>query len=80
MSAATRRETSARDGDRCAFVSSDGRRCGERAFLEFHHRMPYEKQGDNGPGNIALFCWRHNHYEGEREFGPWPREGVRPDP
>ena len=27
-----------RDGGRCAFVASAGRRCNERAFLEFHHR------------------------------------------
>ncbi|HET7747379.1 MAG TPA: hypothetical protein VFM29_08765 [Vicinamibacteria bacterium] len=80
VSAATRRETSARDGEVCAFVSSDGRRCGERAFLEFHHRKPYGKDGENGSGNIALFCRRHNQYEAERDFGRWPREGARPDP
>ena len=35
-----------RDGGRCAFVSKCGRRCGERAFLEFHHVRPYAAGGE----------------------------------
>ena len=58
-----------RDGGRCAFVASAGRRCNERAFLEFHHREPYAIGGEATVMNIALRCRRHNAYEGELAFG-----------
>ena len=32
-----KREVAARHGGRCAFVGRNGRRCGSRDFLEFHH-------------------------------------------
>ena len=35
-----------RDGGRCGFVTAHGRRCTERAFLEFHHRQPYAMGGE----------------------------------
>jgi 5-methylcytosine-specific restriction endonuclease McrA len=58
-----------RDGGRCAFVASAGRRCNERAFLEFHHREPYAVGGEATVANISLRCRQHNAYEGERVFG-----------
>ena len=58
-----------RDGGRCAFVASAGRRCSERAFLEFHHCEPYAIGGEATVMNIALRCRRHNAYEGELAFG-----------
>jgi len=58
------------DGGQCAFVSKDGRRCTERAFLEFHHIRPYALGGPTSPENISLRCRRHNQYEAERVFGP----------
>ena len=48
----------------------DGRRCTERAFLEFHHRQPYAKGGAATFDNISLRCRRHNQYEAEVVFGP----------
>jgi hypothetical protein len=52
-----------RDLGRCAFVSPDGRRCNERAFLEFHHVRPYAAGGEATAANIQLRCRRHNAYE-----------------
>jgi hypothetical protein len=49
-----------RDGGQCAFVSSSGRRCAERSFLEFHHVQPHAQQGPATVGNISLRCRRHN--------------------
>jgi hypothetical protein len=66
-----------RDGAQCAFVSSDGRRCAERTFLEFHHVQPYAKQGPATVANISLRCWRHNQYEAELIFGPYGASIVR---
>jgi hypothetical protein len=68
-----------RDGGRCAFVTSAGRRCHERAFLEFHHREPYAIGGEATVANIALRCRRHNLYEGELAFGTNAR-GIGSEP
>jgi hypothetical protein len=63
----------ARDGGRCAFVARNGRRCGERRFLEFHHVVPHAAGGKPTLDNIELRCRAHNGYEVDRYFGP----GVR---
>ena len=59
-----------RDAGQCAFVSSTGRRCTERTFVEFHHIQAYANQGPATVANISLRCWRHNQYEAELIFGP----------
>jgi hypothetical protein len=59
----------ARDGGQCAFVSRGGRRCTERAFLEFHHRHPHALGGLPAVENVALRCRPHNIYEAEIDFG-----------
>ena len=66
-----------RDAGQCAFVSSTGRRCTERTFLEFHHIQPYANQGPPTVANISLRCWRHNQYEAELIFGPHGPSIVR---
>jgi hypothetical protein len=72
-----RRAVRRRDGGRCAFVSREGRRCTERAFLEFHHVLPYAAGGKATVDNIQLRCRAHNQYEAERDFGPRPPWTVR---
>jgi hypothetical protein len=57
-----------RDLGRCAFVGSDGRRCNERAFVEFHHVRPYAVGGEATAENIQLRCRRHNDYEARAYF------------
>jgi hypothetical protein len=54
-----------RDLGRCAFVGTNGHRCEERAFLEFHHVRPYAVGGQATVDNLALRCQRHNRYEAE---------------
>ena len=61
-----------RDDAQCAFVSREGHRCTERAFLEFHHVRPYALGGPSTADNISLRCRRHNQYEAELVFGPRP--------
>jgi hypothetical protein len=65
-----KRAVSGRDDGQCAFVAPDGRRCTERAFLEFHHIRPYAKGGPATVENISLRCRRHNQYEADLVFGP----------
>ena len=73
-----KRAVSGRDDGQCAFVAPDGRRCTERAFLEFHHIRPYAKGGPATVENISLRCRRHNQYEAEVVFGR--REAARTSP
>ncbi len=63
-----------RDLGRCAFVGSQGRVCGERAFAEFHHVVPYGAGGRATVENIQLRCQAHNSYEAEQFYGPARRE------
>jgi len=58
-----------RDGGRCAFVGKGGRRCNERAFIEFHHLDPYGVGGEPTAENIELRCRAHNAYEAELFYG-----------
>jgi 5-methylcytosine-specific restriction endonuclease McrA len=66
-----------RDGGRCAFVSSTGRRCTEQGFLECHHVTPYAAGGASTADNLQLRCRAHNGYEAERYFGRRTCSGVR---
>jgi hypothetical protein len=64
------REVHERDAGQCTFVSSDGKRCSERGFLEFHHHdIPYAKGGEATAANIRLVCRVHNALFAERDFG-----------
>ena len=65
-----------RDRGRCAFVGAEGRKCGERAFVEFHHVATYAAGGRPTVDNIQLRCRAHNDYEAERFYGP-ARDYVR---
>jgi hypothetical protein len=71
--AAVRRGVAARDRARCAFVSRNGRRCGEWRFLEFHHIVPVAAGGRATIENIELRCRSHNGYAVDEYFGPGKR-------
>jgi len=73
--AAVKRAVWKRDQGRCAFVSSSGVRCNERARLQFDHVWPH---GDGGPAtvdNVRLLCRSHNQHEAQRFFGVWQLDG-----
>jgi hypothetical protein len=69
-----------RDLGRCAFVSKDGRRCSERAFLEFHHLIPYAVGGPATVDNLALRCRSHNAHEADLYYEPRASEDVVQEP
>ncbi len=73
--AEVKRKAFVRDGGGCAFVSPDGRRCGSKRFLEFHHLEPYGVGGKPSVDNIQLRCGVHNRYEAELFYGPGKRHG-----
>ena len=70
--AEVRRKVWARDDGQCAFVAHNGRRCTERAFLEFHHVVPYAAGGKATADNIELRCRAHNAYAADQySDGRW---------
>ena len=69
IAAEVRREVWVRDLGRCTFVSTAGRRCNERRFLEFDHVEPVARGGRATVDGIRLRCRAHNQYEAERAFG-----------
>ena len=69
ISAEIRRAVWERDRGQCTFVSTSGRRCDERRFLEFDHIEPVARGGRATAENIRLRCRTHNQYEAERAFG-----------
>lgn len=64
-----RREVFRRDEGRCAFVDGEGRRCESAWQLEFHHCVPYGRDGPHTTDNIELRCRAHNQFEAELEYG-----------
>lgn len=68
--AAVQREVWARDGGRCGFIGTAGRRCEGRRFIQFHHVKPWAVGGPPTSENIALRCRAHNSYEAAVYFGP----------
>ena len=64
-----KRAVVARDGGRCAFVASSGRRCGSRDFLQFHHRDPWARSKQHSIDRIELRCQGHNHYAALQDYG-----------
>ena len=69
IAAKVRRPVGLRDDGRCTFVGKGGRRCNERAFVEFHHVEPYGVGGEATVANIKLLCRAHNRFESERFYG-----------
>ena len=69
VSAATRREVIARDGEQCAYVSPSGERCPARDWLEIDHRDARALGGEGTAENLRVLCRAHNQYEAEQQFG-----------
>lgn len=74
---AVKRAVWARDGGRCAFRAPSGRRCGARAFIEYHHVEPYAVGGPPTVANIQLRCRAHNQHEAVIFYGPGHMEKAR---
>ena len=67
--ASIRRAVCARDGGRCAFVGANGRRCGSRDFLEFHHLDPWARTKRHSTDRIELRCRGHNRHAAVQDYG-----------
>ena len=67
--AAVRKAVWRRDQGSCAFVSTDGRRCGSTYQLELHHVQAFAKGGPATAGNLSLRCSSHNRFHADQDFG-----------
>jgi len=75
--ARVRDEVYLRDGGRCTFRGSDGRRCNSTWDLQIDHIVPFALGGDDSPANLRLLCGKHNRLEAERVFGSRRMERFR---
>ncbi len=57
-----------RDKGQCSYVSSDGKQCGERNFLELDHIKPFALEGETKEENLRLLCRAHNQWRAEKTF------------
>lgn len=57
-----------RDGGQCSYRSSDGKRCCEKAGLEYDHIRPFALGGDHSINNVRLLCQNHNRWRAEMTF------------
>jgi len=66
-----------RDGDRCTFVGTGGKRCDETTRLEWDHVVPVAHGGTSTAGNLRLVCRTHNQYAADCTFGAAFMDGKR---
>ena len=77
--AAIKRAVAERDGERCAFVATSGRRCSSLDFLEFHHKEPWASARRHSIQGIELRCRAHNHHAAVEEYGAEYMRRYRPE-
>lgn len=76
--ASVRRAVWQRDHGRCAFVTTDGKKCGSTKAVEFHHVQPYAVGGEASIANIEMRCRAHNGFEWQRHLNDEPIYLERP--
>ncbi len=67
--AAIRRAVWQRDEGRCTYVSSSGRRCNSKEFIEFDHADAWEWTHSHSIEGITLRCRAHNQLRAREDFG-----------
>jgi len=65
------REVYERDHGECSYTSHEGKKCGERNFLELDHIRPFSLDGASTKDNLRLLCRAHNQWRREKTFGRW---------
>ena len=58
-----------RDEGQCSYTSAEGKKCGERNFLELDNVHPWSLGGDSTTANLRLLCRTHNQWRAEKTFG-----------
>jgi 5-methylcytosine-specific restriction endonuclease McrA len=60
--AQTKHQVNLRDQGQCTFVS-DGNRCENQRWIEFHHVVPRSKGGSNNLENLVTLCSAHHRMQ-----------------
>lgn len=63
------REVYQRDHGQCSYTSLEGKKCGEKNFLELDHVRPWGLGGSTTTENLRLLCRTHNQWRAEKIFG-----------
>ncbi|MEK7790318.1 MAG: HNH endonuclease [Deltaproteobacteria bacterium] len=58
-----------RDQGECSYESANGKRCGERNFIQMDHLRPFALGGESTEENLRILCAKHNQWRAERTFG-----------
>jgi hypothetical protein len=66
---AMKRAVCERDQNQCTYEDESGRRCSERATLEYDHIKPFARGGQTTLDNLRLRCRAHNLLAAEVMFG-----------
>lgn len=61
--AAVRHRVYLRDQGQCTHRDSDGRRCGNRRWIDLHHILPRREDGPNTAENLTTLCSSHHRFE-----------------
>ena len=69
ISKAVKREVYIRDDGQCSYVSSEGRRCGEKTKLQYDHVELFARGGSQDLNNLRLMCPVHNALLAELALG-----------
>ena len=64
-----RRAVWQRDAGRCTYVSTGGRRCNAREFIEFDHADVWTWTRAHSIAGITLRCRAHNQHRARQDFG-----------
>jgi 5-methylcytosine-specific restriction endonuclease McrA len=64
-----------RDGGKCTYKGTNGRRCGSTWRLQIDHIKPFAMGGANTIDNLRLLCGRHNRLAAEKVYGRGFMEG-----
>ena len=60
LKAEVQHEVHLRDRSQCQYLKPSGEICGNRSFLEFHHKTPVAQGGLDTPDNLVLYCNGHH--------------------
>ena len=60
LRAEVRHEVHLRDKSQCQYRKTTGQICGNRSFLEFHHKTPVGQGGLDTADNLVLYCSGHH--------------------
>jgi 5-methylcytosine-specific restriction endonuclease McrA len=66
---AVRDEVFVRDGGRCTYVGTNGKRCRSTHALQLDHVKPFARGGTNTATNLRLLSAKHNRLAAEKAYG-----------